>query len=811
MQPLAYFLLKMTCCSAILFGYYWFFLRNKRFHAYNRFYLLAAVGLSITLPLLKFNFFQQNDTANAGLIKMLQVVNGDQYLEEVIIYSKTGALNKEQIIYGFYLLISLVLAFIFVRANIKINLLRKQNPSHWYRQILFINTNDKRAPFSFFKNIFWNNDIALESTTGQRILKHELVHVQEKHTHDKIFINLVLIIFWCNPIFWLLRKELHLIHEFIADKKAIEDGDTAAFAAMILASSYPKMNFHSINPFFYSPIKRRIQMLTRKNNPFASYLSRLLVLPVLFLVVIAFSFKSKSNEQPAFVAKKIKVVINAGHGGDDPGVSLNGYKEKDINLLLAKKIKALNADPNVEIILTRMDDVRQGVKEIGEFTNNQNADLFIALHVDSGPLKDNFETHPLSVFVARDSFENAYSSKLFASALIGVFKENYKLAVADFPTQRQVGIWVLQAAKCPAVLIEAGDMRNKKNTQYLVSEEGQTQFAKNVLKAISQFAAAINDRDNYEATSRQENTTTQFYKGKKIASVNYEYKNNELSKILLNLADYTVVAISEKEAKELGLRFNAPPPPPPPPPAPAKPGVPPPPPPAPPAPEKKEIVVIGKKTNAFTADSIYFEKGKSANSAVIVLKGNVKMKADPTKPQPIVFVDGKKIENFNIDQIIADNIKEVTLIKNESAIEKYGPEAVNGVLLITTKDGNFKNTSTVNNNILSNNKVFNKVEEEASFPGGNVAWRNFLVKNLNPNSPIDEGWNEGTYTIKIKFLVHTDGTVSDISTEDYPGSKTAQNTMDLIRKGPKWVPAKQNGKVVTAYKIQPVTYVVSEY
>lgn len=704
-MPLAYFLLKMTFCSTILYGYYWFFLRNKRFHAYNRFYLLAAVGLCITLPLLKFNFFKSNDNANAGIIKMLQVVNGDKYLEEVIVYSKAGALSTNQIIFSLYLLISLFFAFFFIRAIVNIFIIKNQNPSHWYQKILFINTEDKRAPFSFFKNIFWNRHIPLESATGQRILKHELVHVQEKHTHDKIFINLVLIVFWCNPIFWLLRKELHLIHEFIADKKSIEDGDTAAFAAMILASTYPKINFHSINPFFYSPIKRRIQMLTRKNNAFASYLSRLLVLPVLFFVVIAFSFKSKSHDEPGFVAKKIRVVINAGHGGNDAGAIGNGLEEKNIALILAKKIKQLNADPNVELIFTRMDDVYQSPKEIADLTVKQKADLFIALHVDNGPEVKNPTYNPLSVFVSKDKYDNANSSKLFASALIGSFKENYKMAIADYPTQRETGIWVLQEAKCPAVLIEAGDIRSKSAMDYLLSEEGQTQFAKNVLKAISQFAATINNPENYEASASKETTSTQFYKGKKIISANFEYKNNAVSKILLTLADYTVVEIIDKEAQELGLRLNAPPPPPPPPPAPSKPGVPPPPPPAPPAPGLQEVVIRGKaETYKFSADSVHINQ--SGKNEDFILKG-VKVKGDPTKVEPLIIVDAVKMPNGSLSKIEPNTIKEIRVLKNESATDKYGSEAANGVIEITTKAKVVKPNESV-----STEKVIIKVEKK---------------------------------------------------------------------------------------------------
>ena len=94
-----------------------------------------------------------------------------------------------------------------------------------------------------------------------------LCRVKEKHSYDKIFMNLVMIFFWINPFFWLIRKELNMIHEFIADKKALEDCDTEAFAAMILQATYPNQQFNLANNFFYSPIKRRLLMLTKNKNP----------------------------------------------------------------------------------------------------------------------------------------------------------------------------------------------------------------------------------------------------------------------------------------------------------------------------------------------------------------------------------------------------------------------------------------------------------------------------------------------------------------------------------------------------------------
>jgi beta-lactamase regulating signal transducer with metallopeptidase domain len=94
-----------------------------------------------------------------------------------------------------------------------------------------------------------------------------MVHVEEKHSVDKLFMQLVLIFCWCNPFFWLIRKELHAIHEFIADQKSVDQQDTAAFASMILQAAYPKHYPALVNPFFQTSIKRRIIMLTKLQNP----------------------------------------------------------------------------------------------------------------------------------------------------------------------------------------------------------------------------------------------------------------------------------------------------------------------------------------------------------------------------------------------------------------------------------------------------------------------------------------------------------------------------------------------------------------
>src|SRR5450432_2498898 len=104
MITLAWYLLKVIMCSGILCGYYYAALRNKIFHRWNRFYLLASVILALVVPLMKINIFQRPDTDKGTVVRMLQTINnGDEIIIE---YSRNGGLQltSENIIETGYLL-----------------------------------------------------------------------------------------------------------------------------------------------------------------------------------------------------------------------------------------------------------------------------------------------------------------------------------------------------------------------------------------------------------------------------------------------------------------------------------------------------------------------------------------------------------------------------------------------------------------------------------------------------------------------------------------------------------------------------------
>ncbi len=110
----------------------------------------------------------------------------------------------------------------------------------------------------------------------------------------------------------------------------------------------------------------------------------------------------------------------------------------------------------------------------------------------------------------------------------------------------------------------------------------------------------------------------------------------------------------------------------------------------------------------------------------------------------------------------------------------------------------------------SADKVFSMVEVEAEFPGGLKAWKTYLIKNLKADVPVNYNAPSGQYRVIVRFIVSKDGKISEVAVEKDPGYGTAQEAVRVIKNGPNWIPAMQNGKKVNAYHRQPITFVVSK-
>ncbi|WP_332021971.1 M56 family metallopeptidase [Kaistella sp.] len=305
MQLFFLYLAKVILTSGVMFCYYRLFLKDRTFHHYNRFYLLAVLVISLLLPLLKIDYFTVEVNSNIYmLLNKLNNINESKNLSHDHFYYQFTALG-----FGVAALFFLTRLFYGI---LKIELLKRRYTREKIGDINFYQTALHEAPFSFFRNLFWKNSIPLHSDLGKQILKHEMVHIEQKHSWDKIFIEILMSIFWFNPFFYLIKKEISLIHEYLADKKAIKNSDTRAFAQMLLASQFSGNHLPAASPFLSSNLKKRITMLTKSKTRF-SYARRLFALPILFILAFAYLVNAKNreiNETNLEIEKYITAVQN---------------------------------------------------------------------------------------------------------------------------------------------------------------------------------------------------------------------------------------------------------------------------------------------------------------------------------------------------------------------------------------------------------------------------------------------------------------------------------------------------------------------
>ncbi len=247
---------------------------------------------------------------------------------------------------------------------------------------------------------------------------------------------------------------------------------------------------------------------------------------IIVLIVIIFTFSLTGVAKTSNDKDKFIVVLDAGHGGKDPGrPTKHGYKEKDIALKMVMAVgEALEKLPNVKVIYTRKTDVFLELHERAKIANKADADLFVSIHCNAhnsqaygsetyvlGPHADqrNFEVAKQEnevIFLEAnyeqhyDGFdpnspESAISLTLMQEEYLNQSIELATLIQNNFTNKlkrknrgvKQAGFWVLHNTYMPSVLIETGFITNKTEGDYLNSNKGVNEMSSSIVNAIIDY------------------------------------------------------------------------------------------------------------------------------------------------------------------------------------------------------------------------------------------------------------------------------------------------------------------------------------
>lgn len=174
-------------------------------------------------------------------------------------------------------------------------------------------------------------------------------------------------------------------------------------------------------------------------------------------------------------------------------------------------------------------------------------------------------------------------------------------------------------------------------------------------------------------------------------------------------------------------------------------------------------------------------------------------KQEPPKIEIQKFTPPKIVEDEKFEE--KNEVKEQEEISNVGKIDQEGikdPEIVNPPKVE-------EETKVVEAPKEDPNQVFTKVEVEAQFPGGEGKWNQYVQREVEKN--IDDLVDDGQAgTCEVQFIVDKEGNVSNVEALSMKGSKLAEVAVNAIKRGPKWIPAIQNGRQVKAWRRQKITF-----
>ncbi len=622
------YLVKLSISLAIMYLFYQLVLRRLTFYNHNRWYLAGYSFLCFFISLINIGpVLEGNDSSTMGLVKFIPTVQtlavkvpGDMGMAEAM-----GAWT----IWSWSLLFfSLGILVMLVRLLLQLMSFRKMTRQATLiadEQVKFYQVDKDIMPFSFGNSIFINQHLHTERELKE-IIRHEFVHVKQRHTIDIIWSELLCILNWYNPFVWLIRKAIRQNLEFIADNKVIQGGMDKKQYQYLLLKVVGNTHFSIANQFNFTSLKKRIAMMNKIKTARIQLVKFLFILPLLAVLLLAFRNKLDENADDSTKGQSwlTGIVID---------------KETRQPLKGAKVGESANGQ---------------------ETTTDENGFFKI-------PVTNNTGKYSSQMYVIMDG----YMKKPFSTPVLSVEKNNSNIAIVclENDISPKVSTMYLQSYKGEAaynkVLAVLEDYRQSEVLDATTEKEvksatvfnaGQQQV--DTIPATKQATAGSTEADFLQRHPLIKNITWGYitaYTGADAKAgdpiMQLHFKNGNWD--MYNLGNENEVAKFKKNYGET--------------------------PPAPPATAASPKVTITGKAVL---------RGEGTQKLNGDVKG-ISIRASQDKfgitRTPLYIVDGVELPADDIHKLEPDQIESVTVLKDAQSLALYGSKAVNGVVVIVTR------------------------------------------------------------------------------------------------------------------------------
>lgn len=280
-MPAAFiYLLKLSVSLGIVFLFYQLVLRKITFYNWNRWYLLGYSLLSFVIPFIDISAaLHQNQLTGSNMVQWIP-----------LLYNK-GAANTPLTVWNILSLL-IIIGMVVMSSRLIIQLfsfrkMMKKAQLISRADISIYQVNETIIPFSFGNAVFINRHLHTEKEL-EEIIRHEFVHVKQRHSIDIILGEILCLLNWYNPFAWMLRSAIRQNLEFVADHKVLENGISKKQYQYLLLKVIGNNQFSIAQKFNFSSLKKRIAMMNKNKSAKLHLLRFLFLLPVLAFMLVSF-------------------------------------------------------------------------------------------------------------------------------------------------------------------------------------------------------------------------------------------------------------------------------------------------------------------------------------------------------------------------------------------------------------------------------------------------------------------------------------------------------------------------------------------
>lgn len=289
-------LLYILQVNVFLIGFaliYMAFFRQTTHFKQNRFYLICSGLFALLIPLIEWPSFGGTTEFAFTLPEFLV---GSEIATET---TAASSWNWAWFIAGAYSLGFVVIGFQMLRGIWRVKKLQSLSESKRVNNVVMVKTTGDWPTFSFFNLLFLNTSD--DEAEKDKIVQHELVHIQQRHSLDLLFFELIRLVFWFNPMCWWYKKAVSENHEFLADEAVLQqDTDKEKYSMLLISQTFgvtPAGLIHNFNN--QSLLKRRIMMMNQKPSTPIAKLKYLLFVPLAAGMIWVSSCTKEAPEKDA--------------------------------------------------------------------------------------------------------------------------------------------------------------------------------------------------------------------------------------------------------------------------------------------------------------------------------------------------------------------------------------------------------------------------------------------------------------------------------------------------------------------------------